>query len=270
MKASSDVSMLNSIALTSATVSTSPMRLFAIGDTHLPSTRNKDMWRFGWSEHPEPLKRNWDSLVKPDDAIIVAGDISWGTRPEDVAGDLKWLDERPGKKILLRGNHDFWWGDSTSKLKKLFEPFKSFHGFIQNCAVEIGPYIIAGSRLWTAPEAPSMPGGEMGDEEQKPDYIKREVNRLSISIEDAKKKEAASKAKKIRIGAVHFPPMYSNNKETEFSKTIESWQPQLCVYGHLHGPGIGAGFVGQHNGVQYILVSCDAAKFTPVLVHEGI
>jgi uncharacterized protein len=244
------------------------MRLFAIGDTHLPSKRNKDMFRFGWSEHPAPLRRNWDLLVKPEDAIIVAGDISWGTRPDDVTQDLAWLDDRPGQKILLRGNHDFWWGDSTSKLKKLFEPYKTFVGFLQNSAIEIGPYLIAGSRLWTAPEAPPMPGGEMGDEELKPDYVTREVNRLSLSIADAQKKEAAAQHPKTRICAVHFPPVYSNNLCTAFSQTIEEWKPEYCVYGHLHGPGIGAGFVGERHGVKYMLVSCDAAQFAPVLICE--
>jgi predicted phosphohydrolase len=114
------------------------MRLFAIGDTHLPSTRRKDMHRFGWTEHPRPLQRAWDELVRPEDAVIVAGDISWASKPNEVLEDLRWLDERPGKKVLLRGNHDYWWGDSASKLKKLFEPFKSFHGFLHNSAVQVG------------------------------------------------------------------------------------------------------------------------------------
>lgn len=244
------------------------MRLFAIGDTHLPSVRKKDMDRFGWTDHPLPLQRNWDATVTNDDLIIVAGDISWATRPAEVMDDLAWLDARPGQKVLLRGNHDFWWGDSSSKLKRLFEPFKSFAGFIQNSAVEVGPYLIAGSRLWTAPEAPPMPGGEMGDVVQKPDYIVRETNRLQLSIDDAREREAKAASPLIRICAVHFPPLYSNGLETAFSRTLEAWQPKTCVYGHLHGPGIGAGFVGEHGGVRYVLASCDAAQFKPVLLHE--
>jgi len=245
------------------------MRLFAIGDTHLPSTRNKDMDRFGWSEHPRPLQSAWDEQVRPDDVVIVAGDISWATRPTEVQEDLAWLDARPGRKVLLRGNHDYWWGDSTAKLKKLFEPFASFVGFIQNSAVQVGPYVIAGSRLWTTPEAPPMPGGEMGDETPKADYVEREVNRLGLSIADAKKREAAATGPVIRVCAVHFPPLYSNGLETAFSRTIEPWQPKVCVYGHLHGPGIGAGFVGERAGVRYVLASCDAAGFAPVLLHDG-
>lgn len=244
------------------------MRLFAIGDPHLPSDRQKDMARFGWTEHPEPLRRNWDALVGADDVVIVAGDISWATRPAEAMGDLRWLDARPGKKVLLRGNHDYWWGDSSAKLKRLFEPYTTFVGFIHNCAVEVGPWLIAGSRLWTAPEAPPMPGGELGDEVQKPDYIVRETNRLAISIEDARKREAATSTPRRRICAVHFPPLYANAVETAFSRTLEAWAPRVCVYGHLHGPGIGAGFTGDHHGVRYVLASCDAALFTPVLLDE--
>ena len=114
-----------------------------------------------------------------------------------------------------------------------------------------------------------MPGGEMGDVVQKPDYIVRETNRLQLSIDDAKAREAKSSTPKIRICAVHFPPIYSNGIETAFSRTLEAWHPQTCVYGHLHGPGIGAGFVGDHGGVRYVLASCDAAQFKPVLLHES-
>jgi hypothetical protein len=227
------------------------------------------MDRFGWTQHPAPLQRAWDAAVTADDVVIVAGDISWATRPNEVEADLRWLDERPGKKVLLRGNHDYWWGDSRSKLEKLFAPYRSFVGFIHNSAVEVGPYLIAGSRLWTAPEAPPMPGGEMGDEVQKPDYIERETRRLQLSIDDAKAREARASAPKVRVCAVHFPPLYSNALETSFSRTLEAWGPQVCVYGHLHGPGIGAGFVGVHGGVRYVLASCDAAGFCPVKLHDG-
>lgn len=245
------------------------MRLFAIGDTHLPSTRNKTMDRFGWTDHPLPLQRAWDAKVTNDDVIIIAGDISWGTRPNEVMGDLKWLDERPGKKVLLRGNHDFWWGDSTAKLKKLFEPFTSFVGFLQNCAVEVGPFLIAGTRLWTVPEAPPMPGGEMGDEKPQTDYVEREVRRLMLSMDDANAKEKKATRPLTRVVAVHFPPLYSNALETGFSKVVEAWKPAVCVYGHLHGPGIPAGFTGERAGVKYVLASCDAAGFSPMLLLEA-
>lgn len=242
------------------------MRLFAIGDTHLPSTRGKTMDRFGWTGHPGPLAEAWDRTVTAEDAIIVAGDISWATRPAEVADDLAWLDARPGQKVLLRGNHDFWWGDSTAKLRRLLEPYRSIVGFLQNSAVAIGPYVIAGSRLWTTAEAPSMPGGELGDERASVDYVEREARRLGLSIEDARKKMLATPGL-TRVVAVHFPPLYANQKPTAFSTLIEAFAPPVCVYGHLHGAaGFAAGFQGEHGGVRYVLASCDFAGFKPVLL----
>lgn len=245
------------------------MRLFAIGDTHLPSTRGKTMDRFGWTGHPGPLGEAWDRTVTADDAIIVAGDISWATKPAEVADDLAWLDARPGRKVLLRGNHDYWWGDSAAKLRRLLEPYRSFVGFLHNSSATVGPYVIAGSRLWTTPQAPPMPGGEMGDEHADSRYVEREVRRLALSIDDAEKRLRASPGL-TRVVAVHFPPLYANATPTAFSELIEAFRPAVCVYGHLHGPeGIAAGFKGEHGGVRYVLASCDAAGFRPVLLLDG-
>lgn len=244
------------------------MRLFAIGDPHLPSTRGKDMERFGWADHPNRLARAWDETVRPEDAVIVAGDISWATRPSEVLDDLAWLDARPGRKVLLRGNHDFWWGDSAAKLERLFAPFASFAGFLHNRAVVVGPWVIAGSRLWTSPEAPRMPGGEMGDEQARAGYVEREVHRLGLSTADALARERGADRPLTRVVAVHFPPIYSNGVSTAFSEAVEAFRPEVCVYGHLHSDGIAAGFVGEHGGVRYVLASCDAAEFRPVLLLE--
>ncbi len=246
------------------------MRLFAIGDTHLPSARRKDMHRFGWTDHPLPLQRAWDARVRPEDGVLVVGDISWATRPTEVLEDLAWLDERPGRKVLVRGNHDYWWGDSASKLRQLLAPFRTIEGFLHNCAVVFGPYLIAGTRLWTVPEAPAeLPGGEMGAEPVDAGYVARETRRLAASLTDAAARERASPAPLVRVAAVHFPPLYANARATVFSDTIEAWRPQVCVYGHLHASGIPAGFTGERAGVRYVLASCDAAGFSPVLLLEG-
>jgi hypothetical protein len=245
------------------------MRLFAIGDTHLPSTRNKDMHRFGWDEHPLPLQRAWDAKVRPEDVVLVVGDISWATRATEVLEDLKWLDERPGRKVLVRGNHDYWWGDSANKLRKLLEPFRTLEGFLQNSAMVMGPWVIAGTRLWTTPEAPPMPGGEMGDEPVDLGYVERETRRLTASFADAEKKEKESPQPLRRVVAVHFPPLYANAKPTAFSEPIEAFKPKVCVYGHLHAAGIAAGFTGERAGVRYVIASCDAAGFSPVLLDEA-
>jgi uncharacterized protein len=242
------------------------VRLFAIGDLHLPSTRAKDMDRFGWIGHPAPLAAAWDAEVRSDDLVLVVGDISWATKPHEAAGDLAWIEQRPGRKVLLKGNHDYWWGDSANKLRQLLAPTPSVIGFLHNgSALAVAPYLIAGSRLWTTPEAPKLPGGEMGDEEPSTDYVQREAIRLQRSL-DAARVLLRQEPALIPVVATHFPPLYAGGRPTAFSPLIEAYQPAVCVYGHLHGPGIAAGFVGEHGGVRYLLASCDAAGFKPLLL----
>lgn len=241
------------------------MRLFAIGDTHLPSTRQKEMDRFGWTDHPRPLAARWDAEVTEDDLVLVVGDISWATRAHEVLEDLRWLDERPGKKVLLKGNHDFWWPDSRRKLDELFAPFPTIAGYLHNgSAVQHGPYTIAGVRGWTVPEAPPPPGAdaELAMESYQPHLVERDLGRLQASIDKAV--ELAEAPGSVRVACMHFPPIYAGRKTTRFTPLIERYQPEVCVYGHLHGPGIAAGFVGEHGGVRYALASCDAAGFAPM------
>jgi predicted phosphohydrolase len=240
------------------------VRLFAIGDLHLPSLRAKDMDRFGWTGHPAPLAAAWDALVTADDLILLVGDISWATKPHEAAGDLVWIEQRPGRKVLLKGNHDYWWGDSANKLRQLLAPTPSVIGFLHNgSALAVGPYVIAGSRLWTTPEAPKLPTGEMGDEQPSTDYVQREAIRLQRSL-DAARALLREEPALVPVVVTHFPPLYSGGQPTAFSPLIEAFQPAVCVYGHLHGPGIAAGFVGNHGGVRYVLASCDAAGFKPL------
>lgn len=244
------------------------MKLFAIGDLHLPSARGKDMDRFGWEGHPGPLAAAWDESVGPDDAVLIVGDISWATRPQEAQEDLAWIDRRPGKKVLLKGNHDFWWPDSRKKLRELLAPYPSIVDFLHNgSACRIGPYVLAGVRGWTAPEAPGFTDdqGELQMEESRPDLVERDAGRLERSVQEARRLETEET---IRVACMHFPPVYAGPRDTRFTSIIESYAPEVCVYGHLHGSGIKAGFVGTLRDVPYVLVSCDAAGFRPVLVAD--
>lgn len=246
-----------------------PLKLFAIGDLHLPSAREKEMDRFGWIGHPAPLASAWDEMVGPDDLVLLLGDISWATRPSEVTGDLEWIEARPGKKVLLKGNHDFWWPGSRKKLEELLAPYPSIVGFLHNgSAFRHGPYVFAGVRGWTAPEAPGLEGvdDEIRMEAPRPDLVERDADRLERSVQAA---EALAEPGTIRIACMHFPPVYAGPKETRFTPIVEKFAPEVCVYGHLHGPGIAAGFTGELRGIRYELVSCDAARFRPVLVHES-
>jgi len=242
------------------------MRLFAIGDLHLPSSRNKDMERFGWTGHPAPLAAAWDAAVRPEDLVLVVGDISWATKAPEAVEDLLWIERRPGRKVLLKGNHDYWWGDSAKKLRELLAPTPTIIGFLHNgSALAVPPYLLAGSRLWTTAEAPPLPGGDMGDEAPSTDYVLREATRLQRSLEEARRL-LRREPQLLKVVATHFPPLYAGGVPTAFSPLIEEFAPAVCVYGHLHGPGISAGFVGVHGGVRYVLASADAAGFKPVLL----
>lgn len=226
------------------------------------------MDRFGWIGHPAPLAAAWDEIVRAEDLVLLVGDLSWATRAPEATEDLRWIEERPGKKMLLKGNHDFWWPSSRKKLEELLAPYPSIIGFLHNgSAFRHGPYVFAGVRGWTAPEAPGLPGEdpEMRMEEPRPDLVERDAARLERSVAEAEK---LADDETIRIACMHFPPVYAGPKDTRFTPHIERFAPTVCVYGHLHGPGIAAGFVGRHRGVRYLLVSCDAADFQPVLVHD--
>jgi predicted phosphohydrolase len=250
------------------------MRIFAIGDLHLPSLRAKDMDRFGWIGHPKPLAQAWDDLVGDDDLVLLVGDLSWATHSPEAAPDFEWIQARRGKKVLVKGNHDHWWGDSQGKLQTFLAPYPSVIGALHATSktvtrpFQLGRLIIAGTRGWTVPEAPRMDvSGEMGDETYRPDLVLRESERLKGSLAAAEAL-AAKTPDAIKLVAMHFPPLWANAKETAFSRQIEAFKPKVCVYGHLHGAGISAGFVGEHGGVPYRLVSCDAAKFSPVQILE--
>jgi len=241
------------------------LKLFGIGDLHLPSARGKDMDPFGWTGHPGPLAAAWDASVGGDDLVLLVGDLSWATRPAEARADLEWIDARPGRKVLLKGNHDFWWPDSRTKLEELLAPHPSIVGFLHNgSALRIGRYVIAGVRGWSVPETPQAQGatGEMGLEKYQPHLVERDLGRLQASVGAAEALDDGQGT--VRVACMHFPPVYAGPRPTPFAEVIEGFRPEVCVYGHLHGPGIAAGFVGSRGGVRYVLASCDAAGFTPL------
>jgi len=223
------------------------------------------MDRFGWTGHPAPLAAAWDRVVEPEDLVLVLGDTSWATRAEEASDDLAWIEARPGRKMLLKGNHDYWWPDSRAKLDQILAPHPSIIGALHHgSAFQEGPYVIAGVRGWTAPEAPPVDGaeGEMGIQVSRSDLVDRDAVRLTRSIAAADLLAQAPGT--VRIACMHFPPLYSNGVPTVFSRAITRYAPAVCAYGHLHGPGIGAGFRGEKDGVRYELVSADAAGFRPI------
>lgn len=231
------------------------MHIYAIGDLHLsgePPT--KPMEKFGehWLGHKEKIKENWLRTVTPEDYVIIAGDISWAMNLPEAEVDLHWIAKLPGHKILLRGNHDYWWA-SVSKMRKLYPEFI----FLQNdstlveLAAEAGTQRVAvcGTRGWT------LPSSEKFTEEDNKIYL-REGVRMELGLQQAAKLEADT-----LILAMHYPPLFAPKEVTLFTELMEKYQVHTCVYGHIHGENHVITFEGERNGVNYKLVSCDTQNF---------
>ncbi len=243
------------------------MAIYALGDTHLGFAVDKPMDIFGpqWAGHPGPLFQNWEATVGPEDIVLVPGDISWAMHLSEAEPDLLELDRLPGRKLLIQGNHDYWW-ESLRKMRAL--PLQTIQ-FIQNDAVLLpqgsvpgvdGPVAVCGTRGWITPGDRSW----SEDEEHNLKIYKREVGRLKLSLEAGRKLGASA-----YIVMLHYPPVADDHRPTEFTRTLEEWGDVLiCLYGHLHGPGArNRALQGEHGGIQYRLVACDAVDFTPVRVY---
>ena len=230
------------------------MAIYAIGDLHLPGNHDKPMNVFGiqWDNHFETIQNNWRECVREDDVVLIPGDISWAMRLEDAVSDLESIAELPGEKILIRGNHDYWW----SSIGKVREVLPSRMHALQNDAIAIGDTVFCGTRGWTFPTEFSPL------EAQELKIFNREVARLEMSLNDAVKKAGDKPV----IALMHFPPLLVDGLETAFSQTLENAGVADVVYGHLHGIGIKNGFSGTRRGVRYHLVSCDSIEFAPVRI----
>ncbi len=227
------------------------MRLFAIGDLHLSGGDDKPMDVFGsqWDRHFFHICRNWREKVTEDDAVLIPGDISWAMRLEDAKEDLEAIAELPGRKILCKGNHDYWWNSVSQVRSILPEGMQA----LQHSAADLGTCAVCGTRGWMFPteNEPLEPHDEK--------ISRREVQRLRLALDDARKTAAGRPL----IVMMHYPPLLAGEKDTVFTAMMEEYGVRTVVYGHLHGPGIAAGFRGEHNGVRYELVSCDSIGFTP-------
>lgn len=221
------------------------MRTFIVGDLHLgndPSIE-KPMAVFGdaWKDHDKRIQEYWDQTVSPEDLVIIAGDISWALHLDEALADLVWIHERPGRKVLIKGNHDLWWTGIT-KLNLLYDDLY----FLQNTCFDAGDFMICGSRGWICP------GTEGFSEQDKKIYL-RESLRLRASLEDARRK-----ADKEIIGVLHYPPTNDKMQSSAFTGLFEEYGVSRVYYGHLHGQdAFKKGLRGNLNGVSYELISLD-------------
>lgn len=229
------------------------MSIYTIGDLHLSFQENKPMDIFGenWKNHEEKIKKDWLNKVKEEDTVILPGDFSWAMYLENTYEDFKYLNQLPGKKILLRGNHDYWWNTITKMKNYLKENNFNNIDFLQNNSFEIENNIIVGTKGWT-----------ISEEEEDKRLIKRECIRLELSIQDGIKKYGANKP---IIAFMHYPPItihqVEKNKTTAFVEILKKYNIKECIYGHLHSNSIKEAVEGEYQGINFKLVSADGLDF---------
>ncbi len=231
------------------------MVIRALADLHLSSKVNKPMDIFGpdWDNHVQKIKQNWEENVKEDDLVIIPGDISWAMHLKEAIYDLEWISNLHGKKLLLRGNHDYWW----SSLKKIREALPPDIEVLQNDHFFWEGWAICGTRGWLCP------GDYRFEEEQDQKIYLRETLRLEFSL-----KSAYDRGHRKIIVATHFPPFNVKRDPSGFTELMEEYRVEICIYGHLHGEAINTAYEGQMNGTNYVFVSADKLNFTPILIAE--
>jgi len=230
------------------------MSLFAIGDLHLSIGVGyvKSMDRFGgpWIDHVGRLREDWDSRVSAEDIVVILGDVSWGLKLEEAMPDLAWIDERPGRKLILRGNHDLWWS-SMAKMRDLFPSIT----FLRNDAVDTGEHIVFGSRGWICP------GDSLFVEGEDRKIYERELLRLRLAAgcaEELKTLAAAQGRFPKLIGVMHYPPTNDKKQPSGFTDIFSRAGAAAILYGHLHGEtAFYRGPSGVHYGMDCKLCSLD-------------
>ncbi|WP_411676691.1 metallophosphoesterase [Caproicibacter sp.] len=228
------------------------MSLYAIADLHLSLGADKPMDVFeGWKNYTERLQKNWRSVVGGEDTVVIAGDISWAMKLEDSQRDFRFIHELPGKKLILKGNHDYWWS-TRQKIENFFEEngFTDL-GLIHNCAAPAGDRAVCGTRGWLY----------NAESQQDKKIVSREVGRLNASLDDAE-----------RLGLkpvvfLHYPPVYDGMECTEILDVLASHKISDCYFGHIHG-SLAAKRApdGEYRGIRMHLISCDYLGFSPILV----
>lgn len=233
------------------------MAIYAIGDPHLSFADPKPMHIFGsaWQDHPEPFFANWRRVVRPQDTVLVPGDISWAMTLAGALPDLQALDALPGRKILIQGNHDYWWS-SISRIRALPLPSMTF---VQNDHAFVGAVAVCGTRGWLSPGA----GAWDDDPAQNEKLWQRERLRLQLSLQSALKAGATD-----IIVMLHYPPVAEREASGAGFTDILAATAGVrdVVYGHLHAIAPGSSFTGEHAGIRYHMVACDYIGFTPLLI----
>lgn len=233
------------------------MALYALADLHLACSVDKQMDIFGgrWKNYMQKIENNWNRIVKPEDVVVICGDISWGINFKEAKADFEYINRLYGKKIMLKGNHDLWW-QTVSKMKRFLKEnnFVNIEFLHNNCYTyqNVG---ICGTRGWFYEEDFK----EQHDEK----IFKRELLRLECSLKAAQKENLCE-----IYCFLHYPPIYSNFKCDEIINLMKNYNVTRCIYGHLHSDSIKWAVLGKHENIEYILASGDHVDFSPVLLKK--
>lgn len=226
------------------------MRIFSISDLHLSGLTDKPMNVFGagWENHFEKIKNDWNEKVSDEDAVLICGDTSWGTALEEGLYDLRALAALKGRKIFIRGNHDYWW-NGISKLRAA-APDNSFF-FLQNDCIKLENVIICGSRGWTCPGSADYTAH---DEKL---YL-REAERFRLCFKQVEKVRGVGD---ILLAMIHYPPFSLKSQQTLFTDMFGEYGVSKVIFGHIHGEAYFP-LRTEINGIEYLLTSCDKVGFT--------
>ncbi len=225
------------------------MALYAIGDLHLSLGCDKPMDVFGeqWQNHTEKLKNGFSSL-REEDVTVLCGDLSWAMSMQEAEADFRFLQELPGKKILLKGNHDFWWSTAAKAYRFFAEKGFDSLQILHNNAIPYGDLALCGTRGWFFEEETG------GAHDEK--IMRREVLRLEASLQAAGERE--------KLVFLHYPPVFQRYECPEILDLLARYRVRLCCYGHIHGKGCAAAFQGWRGCTEFRLLSADAVDFRPV------
>jgi len=228
------------------------MSLFAIGDLHLSLGTEKPMDVFGgrWQDYTEKIVKGFAAVVSPADTVVLCGDLTWGMDFDEALEDFRFIDRLPGKKIILKGNHDYWWTTATKAKKFFAENGIDSIDILHNNFFEYGDAALCGTRGWFYEE-------ERGGEHDKK-ILARECLRLEASLKAAGERE--------KYVFLHYPPKYQGYECPEILKLLRDYSVRMCCYGHIHSKGCAAAFNGELDGTVFRLVSADYLDFVPAKI----
>lgn len=227
------------------------MSLFAIADTHLSFGTNKPMDSFpGWNDYVSRLRKNWNNVVTENDTVVIAGDVSWAMNFDELHADFNFINMLNGKKIIIKGNHDYWWNTVTKMNRFIEENNFDTIKILQNNSYTVAGLSVCGSRGWMFES----------EEEHDEKILNREIKRLKLSFADA---DCCDK-----VVFLHYPPITTDSECTEIINLLKEYGIKKCYYGHLHGVAAKIAVDDTVDGIDFRLISCDRLGFTPKLIRS--